>query len=212
MPRARLPKLTARPKVVPFKLTRSDEENIAGTIPGAKDLSPQVKQLIEENVTAYRAAEQGSSSCTVANTRFVLRQLEKKGRGRQDALDLLSNDRAAVDYETLDRLQFLAKATRNKEAGAEEALLKAARQRDAELKQHPRVTPRSEPLRFFCGVLRKIFKVASAHLDKPTSEEEWRLCRRFASAVLKAANIERDHFIAHPDRFTEYLQTDVTID
>src|SRR5262249_51170067 len=153
MPRAHLPKLTARPKVVPFKLTRSDKQNIARTIPGAKDLSPEVTQLVEENVTAYRAAERGSNSCTVANTRLVLRQLEKRGRGRQDALDLLSNDRAAVDDETLDRLQPLAKAARNKEPRAEEALLKAARQRDAELKEHARVMPRSEPLRFFCGVL-----------------------------------------------------------
>jgi hypothetical protein len=173
MPRAQLPKLAAQPKVVPFKLTPSHKRNIARTIPGAKDLAPEVTKLIEWNVSNYRAVEQGSKSCTVANTRLVLHQLEKGRRGRQAALDLLSNDRAAVDDETLDKLQPLAEAVRNHEPGAEEALMKAARRRDAELKEHPRVLPRSEPLRFFCGVLRKIFfEVASAHLNQPIKSKK----------------------------------------
>jgi hypothetical protein len=171
-----------------------------------------VIKLVEQSVTCYRATLAGSPSCTVGNTRQALRQLEKKGRARQEALELLGSDRAAVDYTTLGAIQNLANAARNGEAGAKEILLKAARKRDAELQEHPRVVTEAEPLRFFCGVLREIYRIASAHLEQPvTSEEAWRLCRRFALAIFEAANVERHHFLAHPERLTEYLQTDVTV-
>jgi hypothetical protein len=209
MPRAYLPKLAARPKVVPFKLTESNKQTIARTIPGAQDLSPKVAEMIESAVACYRATKAGLGSCTIANMRFALRQLEKKGRGRQEALRLLADDRAAVDYTILDAIQNPAKAVLAKEPGAEENLLAIARNQAAKFQQHPRVVPANEPLRFFCGVLREIFKVATAHLNQPIT---WRLCRRFAWAVFEAADIERDHFRAHPGRLTEYLQTDVTTD
>jgi hypothetical protein len=142
-----------------------------------------------------------------------LGQLRKEGRGRQEALDLLANDRAAVDYTTLNKIQHLAKAVQAGEPGADDKLLAAAREREAELRQHPRVLPASEPLRIFCGVLREIFKVAVGYLKHPIPPgRAWPLCRRFALAVFEAVGIQRDHFLTHPDRLTEFLQTDVTTD
>jgi len=209
MPRADLPKLAARPTITPFKLTRADRRNIARSI-RVNQLPSTVIELIEWNVACYRAVKSGANTCTVANTLFALRQLEKKGRGRREALDLLANDRAAVDYTTLDAIQNLAKAVLAEQPRAGEKLRTAAQQRIAELPQHPRILPASEPLRFFCGVLREIFKVATVHLNDPIAPEKaWHLCRRFALAVFDAANIERVHFFEHPARLTEYLQTDV---
>jgi hypothetical protein len=213
MPRPYLPNLVQSPKTIPFKLARGDKRNIARTI-GVKSLSRNVVELIECNVVFYRATNAGSPSCTVANTGFALHQLEKKGRARQEALYLLSNDRAAVDYTTLNAIQSLAKAVLTEKPGAEDNLLQVARNRAAELRQHPRVVHTSEPLRFFCGVLREIFKVMTADHLKQTipSEKAWKLCRCFAFAVFEAAGIERHHFFAHPERLTEYLRTDVTTD
>jgi hypothetical protein len=140
-----------------------------------------------------------------------LGQLRKEGRGRQEALDLLANDRAAVDYTTLNNIQHLAKAVQAGEPGADENLAAAARKREVELRQHRRVLPASEPLRFFCGVLRETFKVVAETHPIPPGRA-WPLCRRFALAVFEAVGIQRDDFLTHADRLTQYLQTDVTTD
>jgi hypothetical protein len=213
MPRSHLPRLAKEPKAVPFKLGDDDKKKIAPTL-GAENLSAQITELIEWNVTSLRATQAGSKDCTVANTRFVLQQLEKQGRARRDALEVLGHGRAAVDDTTLEAIQPLAKAVladKRRTDQTLEALLNAARQRDAELGQHPRVVPTSEPFRFFCGVLRRIFfTYSTVHQNEP-AEKVWHLCRCFALAVFDAAQIEHHDFLARPKRLTEYLQTDVTI-
>lgn len=211
MPRAYLPRLVERPKPIPFKLRRGEKRSIARTI-GANQLPPDVSELIEWNVTCYRATKEGSTSCTVANTRFTLRQLQAKGRSRREALELLANDRGAVDYTTLNEVQNLAKAVLANEPGAEEVLLSVAHGREAELRQHPRIVTANEPMLFFCGVLRLIFAVAAIHLKQPiASQKAWRQLRLFALAVFNSAGIEYPEFCAHPERLTKYLQTDVAI-
>jgi FAD/FMN-containing dehydrogenase len=213
MPRTSLPRLTRKPKIVPFKLGNGDKQNIARTI-GADELSPEITGSIEWNVSCLRATQAGSKDCTIANVRFALRQLEKKGRARRNALELLSHDRAAVDDATLDAIQPLAKAVLAEKTGTGqtlEALLKAARQREAELSQHPRIAPASEPFRYFCGTLRVIFLgYSTVQLNKP-AEKAWHRCRCFAQAVFDAAQIEYHDFVIHPQRLTEFLKTDVTV-
>jgi FAD/FMN-containing dehydrogenase len=205
--------LARKPKIVPFKLGDGDKQNIARAI-GADELSPEITEVIETNVACFRATQAGSKDCTVANARFALQQLKKKGRPRRNAIELLSHDRAAVDDATLDAIQPLAKAVLADKTGTGqtlEALLKAAGQREAELSQHPRIAPASEPFRFFCGRLRVIFlRYSTVHLNKP-AEKAWHLCRCFAQAVFNAAQIEYHDFVIHPQRLTEFLKTDVTI-
>jgi len=213
MPRPYLPRLVARPKAVKsFYLDASANRLIAQTI-GLKRLPQDIVGAIEGAVNCYRATKSGSASTTVANTRLGLRNLEQRGRDREEALALLENDRAGADYTTLNILQPLTRAVREKRPGANEALAQAARNRAAELAGHPRVMTATEPLRFFCGVLRAIFNRSTAHLKEETTQEEaWHRCRRFAIEIFTAAGIDRADFTAHPERLTEYLATDVTAD
>ena len=92
----------------------------------------------------------------------------------------IADDRAGVDYTTLGILQPLAKAVLAREPHAEEALARAASARAEELRKHKRVNPSSEPLRFFCGVLRLIFNQAAAPALKGQTEKAWHHCRHFA--------------------------------
>jgi hypothetical protein len=205
--------LTGKPKIVPFKLEDDDKPKIARTI-GAEELSPEITEVIETCVAILRATQAGSKDCTVANTRFALQQLKKKGRPRRNAIELLSHDRAALDDATLAAIHPLAKAVLADKTGTGqtlEALLKAASQREAELSQHPRIAPAREPFRHFCGVLRVIFlRYSTVHLNEP-AEKAWHLCRCFAQAVFDAAQIEYHDLVIHPQRLTEFLKTDVTV-
>jgi hypothetical protein len=211
MPRAYLPGLTRNPEIVSFKLRDDHKQNIARTL-GADELSAEITELIEWIVACLRATQAGWKTCTVANTLFALQQLKKKGRARRAALELLSHDRAAVDDATLDAIQPLAKAVLADNTGTGqtlEALLKVARQREAELSQHSRIAPAFEPFRHFCGFLRMIFlKYSTVHLNEP-AETAWYLCHCFAQAVFEAAEIERLDFLNHPARLTEYLKTNI---
>ena len=94
-------------------------------------------------------------------------------------------------------------------AGKPEAtklLSRVARARAAELRNHERVLPRTESLRFFCGVLREIFRRSA----EPAPGEAWHRCRQFALEVFIIADVEHADFDAHPERLTEYLGTDVS--
>jgi hypothetical protein len=46
---------------------------------------------------------------------------------------------------------------------------------------------------------------------RTTPDKTWQSCRRFALEVLTAAEIEHADFLAHPERLTEYLGTDVSV-
>lgn len=208
MPRAYVPRLIPRPKAGSFKLDPASERAIARTF-GLERLPTETVEQVEAAVAAYRATEAGSQSTTVANTLLLLRQLEKQGPRRREALELLANDRAGVDDATHDALQNLAKAVLVVEPTADVELMEAARRRILELEQHPRIVTALESLRYFCGVLRLIFlECTNAHANG-TAESRWHQCRQFTLAVFDAAGIAHADFDAHPERLTEYLGTKV---
>jgi hypothetical protein len=167
-------------------------------------------ESIDWAVNCYLATSSGSASTTVANTLLALQQLEKRGRARDEALALFADDRAAVDYTTLNAIQPLAKAVLDGPPNSNDALIQAARHRVVELTVHPRISTSNEPMRFFCGILRIIFNASLQ--GTMTKEEAWRRCRRFALEVFTAAGIHHADFQAHPERLTEYLGTDVSIE
>jgi hypothetical protein len=167
--------------------------------------------MIEGAITAYKATEAGSPDTTVANTLVALDELNKSGRGYQKAVARLADDRSGVDYTTHYALQDLAKAVVRQEQGARAALNQAASARAEQLRQHKRVNTATESLRFFCGVLRLIFNNAASSTVRGTLDQSWHSCRRFALEVFTTAGIEHADFVAHPERLTEYLGTDVTV-
>jgi hypothetical protein len=178
-----------------------------------KRLQESTVKSIEHAVNCHRAIASGSASTTVANALLGLRHLENLGHRREEVLALLADDRGGVDYTTHNALQPLAKSVLEGRTGANDLLAKAVQKRAAELAVHPRVTTSLEPMRLFCGVLRVIFNACTAHLKAHISEEEaWHQCRRFAIEIFTAAGIEHADFDAHPERLTEYLQTDVSAD
>jgi hypothetical protein len=213
MPRPYLPRLASPPKVTEsFRLYRTASRSIAQTI-DLQELPPRTAKLITRAVNCYRATKSGSASTTVANTLLALRQLEKRGRAREESLALFASDRAAVDYTTHNIIQPLAKAVLDGLPGSNDALAEAAQNRAAELVLHRRITTSTEPMRLFYGVLRVIFNKSTAHLkEKITKEEAWHRCGRFALAIFAAAGIDHADFESHPDRLTEYLGTDVSIE
>jgi hypothetical protein len=136
----------------------------------------------------------------------ALAELSRYGRSYDAAVSRFASDRSGVDYTTLSRLQPLARTVLAGDQQAREALAEAAQARAIELRNHPRVAPETEALRFFCGMLRVIFDAAAS----PTVERTWHNCGSFALEVLSVAAIEHADFDAHPERLTEYLGTDVT--
>jgi hypothetical protein len=214
MPRPFLPRLIAPPRVADsFHLDEPAKKDIGKTL-GLKELPNDTVESIEWAVNCYRTTISGSASTTVANTLLALQQLEKRGRARRDSLSLFADDRAAVDYTTHNIMQPLAKAVLERRPGSNEALVQAARNRAAELAGHSRVRTSAEPMRVFCGFLRMIFfHHFSPHPEGEINEREaWSRCRRFAIEVFTAAGIDHADFGAHPERLTEYLRTDVTIE
>jgi hypothetical protein len=211
MPRPYLPRLVSRPKVPDsFHLDAEAKKCIADTI-GLKNLPKPTVESIDWCVNCYRATISGSASTTVANTLLALRQFEKPGHPRQESLALFADDRAGVDYTTHNAIQPLAKAVLDGRHGANDVLAQALLRRAADLAVHPRVATSTEPMRLFCGFLRVIFNGSTAHLrGRITEEEALRRCRRFAVEIFTAAGINHADFDAHPERLTDYLQTDVS--
>jgi hypothetical protein len=213
MPRAKLPLLVSPPRVADtFHLDETAKKCICKTL-SSRRLQDSTVEAIEVAVNCHRAIASGSASTTVANTVLALRNFERLGRPRQVSLALLADDRAGVDYTTHNALGPLVKSVSDGHTGQNDVLAKAVLKRAAELAVHPRVTTSMEPLRLFCGVLRVIFNGCTAHLkDRISPKEAWRRCRRFAIEIFTAADIAHADFDAHPERLTEYLQTDVSAD
>lgn len=210
MPRPYPPPPLSPPVVQPFRLGDSEKRDLAGTL-GLKGLPDQTADMIEGAVAAYKATETGSPDTTVANTLAALDELKKGGRSYEKAVARLGHDCSGVDYTTHHALQDLAKAVARHEVGAREALNQAASARAEQLRHHVRVNTETESLRFFCGVLRLIFNNAASSTVRGTLDQSWYSCRRFALEVFTAAGIEHADFIAHPERLTEYLGTDMTL-
>ena len=129
MPRPYLPRLVSKPREhESFRLDGAANKVIARLL-DFRELDHQTVESINRVVNCYPATQSGSASTTVANTRFTLSQLKKRGRAREESLKLLADDRAAVDYTTHDLLQPLAKNVLNGRGGAGEALARAASSR-----------------------------------------------------------------------------------
>jgi len=162
-------------------------------------------QPIAEIVGSYHAVKGGSKTTTLKNTRRALGLLyaERRGKLYEDAVNLLSNERAGVDCETSAKLIELAQAVLRNEDGAKELLAEAAQDRDKELSLLKRVDPRQEPFREFCGLIGYIFfKLASE------SYHTQRHLIRFAREVLDLAGVT-DKFLAHPEQLAELLKADI---
>src|SRR5215831_8024175 len=156
MPRPYPPPPLSVPTVQPFNLGDPEKRDLARVL-GLACLPPAVSDMIAEAIAVYKAAQAGSADTTVKNTIAALSELKKKGRAYDRAVRRLADDRSGVDDTTLDIIQPFAKAVIGNEPGAREKLTQAAHARAEELRKHKRVQTSTEPLRFFCGVLRLIF-------------------------------------------------------
>jgi hypothetical protein len=199
------PPLLSIPSVVPFELDPTDQARIARTL-GLVRLSPEIATGVTHAIACFKATQGGSADTTKGSTLAALAELSRYGRSYDAAVSRFASDRSGVDYTTLSRLQPLARTVLAGDQQAREALAEAAQARAIELRNHPRVAPETEALRFFCGMLRVIFDAAAS----PTVERTWHNCGSFALEVLSVAAIEHADFDAHPERLTEYLGTDVT--
>jgi hypothetical protein len=206
MPRPNPPPPVTRPAVHAFRLADSDKRDLARIL--ARDsLPPETAEAIAAAISAYKATETGAADTTIGNTVAALIELTRPdGRGYKRGVRRMSDDSSGVDDMTLAALQPLAKAVLAGKSGATESLSRAARARAAELQNHERVLPRTESLRFFCGVLRAIFR----RWAEPAPGEAWHRCRQSALEVFTIADVEHADFDAHPERLTEYLGTDVS--
>jgi hypothetical protein len=197
------------PTVSPFSLDDRQQRDLAKFL-GLTTLSRPVADAVAAAIACYKATAAGSSDTTVGNTLAELRELKKSGRPYDRVVARLADDRSGIDYVSHATLQPLAKAVLAGEQGARDKLAQAADLTAVALHQHPRIQTTKEPLRFFCGVLREIFKFAAAPEVKPPLGDGWHNCRKFAMEVFTIAGIEPADFGAHPERLTEYLGTDVT--
>ena len=210
MPRPNPPASLFPPNIPPFVLGDREARDIARVL-GLDRLSPEIAGSIAEAIAIYKVTETGAVETTVGNTVAALNELNKKGRRYEQAVARIADERSGIDYTTWEVLQPLAQAVRKNMPGAREALAQAACQRAEELRKHKRVDPKTEALRFFCGVIRLLFNVASAPTLRNTADEGWYNCRQFAMEVFTVAGIGTPDFDAHPERLTEYLGTDVPL-
>ena len=205
MPRSYPPPLQSTPQVKAFELSQIDRQRLARPL-DQQTLSPQVTAAISHAIAVYKATRHGAHDTTKGTTLAALAQVTKPGREYEKAVSRLADDRSGVDYSTLEVVKPLAMAVLAGDVGAKQALAEAAAIRAAALREIPRVAPRAEALRFFCGVLKLIFDNAAA----TTVERTWANCGKFALEVFGISGIETADFEAHPERLTKYLRTDVS--
>jgi len=199
------PPLLGPPDLKNINFDTADQRRVARSL-GLTNLQPDLADAIAHAIACYLATRNGSRDTTVGATLAALAQLSRCGRAYDAAVARFADDRYGVDYTTHNRLQPLARAVISGDTAACAKLERAARERAAELREHPRVAPDTEALRFFCGVLRTIFNVAAS----PNTARTWRNCRRFALEVLAVAGVEHADFDIHPERLDEYLGTEVS--
>jgi hypothetical protein len=198
------------PVAVPFAIGNQEKADLARVL--KLDRLPfDLCDAISHAIGCYRATEAGSGDTTVANVRVALDDLSKSGRAYDKAVNRIADDRSGIDYTTHEMLQPLAKAVLQNEPGSRDALAQAAAKRAKELRAHKRVAPPTEPLRFFCGVLRLIFNQSGSPALHESLDQSWHQCRKFAMEVFTIAGINHADFDAHPERLTEYLRTDVSV-
>jgi hypothetical protein len=207
MPRPYPPPPVPKPTLKPFVMDLNAQRHLGQTL-GLTHLPQEWISKINHSIACYRAIQSGNRDTTIANIRAALAELYRPGRSYEAAVSRLASDDSGVDDITLDRLQPLAQAVLAGDSEARKALARAAEERDAELRDHPRIVSETEPFRFFCGKLRPIFIDAAS----PSVDHTLQNCRRFALEVFTIAGIERADYDAHPERLNEYLLTDVPPD
>jgi hypothetical protein len=176
---------------------------------GLDELAPCLVEAIEFAVSGYFANKRGSRGTTRDAVRLALARLVKKGRHFDDALHLFASDRSGVDSETHLLLRDLAQRTLEGDAEAESMLLDAARLREIQLASCKRWQPEIEILRHFVSALRAVFDGVTV-ASEASEAAYWPRCRRFVREVMDSAGIETADFVAHPERLTEYLRTELT--
>ena len=212
MPRRYPPPSLAPLTVSPFTLS-DREKNVLAEVLGLKTLPSSVANDIAHKIACYKATATAAPDTTVGNTLTELKELRKSASAYDQAVKRLAGDRSGVDYTTHNILQSLARAALKGETGARGKLIQAADTRANQLHQHPRVEAATEALRYLCGHLRVIFNNAAAMERKPTPDQAWHHCRRFAMEVFTiTGGIDRTDFVDHPARLTEYLGTDISTD
>jgi hypothetical protein len=198
------------PVAEPFPIGNREKVDLAKVL-GLERLPAELCDAISQAIGCYQATKAGSADTTVKSVLAALGELSKSGRVYDKAVKRLADDRSGVDYTTHEMLQPLAKAVLEGEPSSREALAQAAARRAEELQApHKRVAPSTESLRFFCGVLRLIFNQSGSPALNGGFDESSRQCRRFAIEVFTIAGIDHADFVAHPERLTEYLGTDVS--
>jgi hypothetical protein len=206
MPRPNPPPPITRPAVHAFHLAASDKRDLARIL--ARDiLPPETAEAIAAAISAYKATEAGAVDTTIGNTVAALIELTRPtGRGYNRAVRRMSEDSSGVDDTTLATLQPLAKAVLAGKAEATESLSRGSSCESCGIAEPRARFARTGSLRFFCGVLREIFR----HWAEPAPGEAWHRCGKFALEVLTIGDVEHADFIAHPERLREYLGTDVS--
>lgn len=209
MPRPDFPNLLPKQKPDTFTIHQRDKNDLAKLLGREVQILdrywPDWVEGIAHIIASYITTKIGSETTTIANTRLVLSTICRKSRGRfyREAVQLLTEERSAIDEQTWTMLHTLAVAVNNREDGAERILAEAARCRDAELECHQRVYPRKESFRLFCSVIRVFFV---EHADE--NFRTWPRLKKFAHKVLELAEVDHS-FDAHPERLEEYLRAEL---
>jgi hypothetical protein len=209
MPRAKIPD---RLFAVPVQLERVSledwrREKLANYL-GIQSLSGECAGNIEHLIAIYKSTTQINPS-SIQGVIVVLRRLygNLRGENYQDALNIVSDSRSRVDYETQATLAPIAQRVLRGDTGAEDELAAAARTRESEL-AGMRVSAQAEKLRMLCGMLRHAF-IQYANPTHTSNSDSMTYLRGFASEILSFLEVDRD-FATHPGRFDEYLRTDVS--
>ena len=193
------------PTIEPFKLESFQRADISRTL-GYDLLSPELADAIEHAIACFLATKDGNPDTTVANTIAALDEILAHGRTYEQAVQRIADDKSSVDCVTHDRLQALALAVMGGDVAARDGLDCAAREERGQLLRHRRITPKTEALHWFCVMLKLFFdEYAAKGLERTPANS-----RVFALEALTIAGVNEPDFGTHPERLTEYMETDVT--
>jgi hypothetical protein len=204
MPRSYPPPPLDPPVVKPFQLDADARKTLARAL-GLDGLTAELASGIAHAIACYAATIDGSPGTTIGSSIAALEEVLAHGRNHQKAVERLTHDNSGLDSETLRRLMPLALAVVDGDGAAHKALDRACRERLAELREHPRVSPRSESLRLFCFFLNGIW----GHCAMPTKRHDKGARRMFAMEALTIAGADPSGYVAHPERLDELLDSDV---
>lgn len=204
MPRSYPPPPLVPPVVEPFELDADARKTLARAL-GLDVLAPDLADGIAHAIACYAATIDGSPDTTIGSSIAALEEVLAHGRNHHRAVERLTHDNSGVDSETLKRLMPLARAAVDGDGGAREALDQACRERLAQLREHPRVSPRTESLRLFCFFLNGIW----GHCATPTKRHDKGARRMFAMEALTIAGADPSGYVAHPERLDELLDSDL---